>query len=246
MTKNIAWVVTGAGAFLRDVVKAMYDFKRRYSVRISTFMTKWGYEVSRVFGVIPVIRKISPGGYYEEFVIGDMAMFYLGRFNMRRYSVLVIAPATSNTIAKIVHGIADNFPSAAYAQAIKSNVPVVILPSDIPGSDGMLETETPCHVVPELCTCIGVHGECVARRVCPVNAIEIVGSKARIDLSKCVGCTLCVSACTGKAIRCWDRIRLRPRDLDLKNIEKLRGFELTYVVGNVEELICRVRRILGL
>jgi flavoprotein len=44
---------------------------------------------------------------------------------------LVIAPATSNTVAKCVLGIADSLASNFFAQAGKSRVPILVLPTDV-------------------------------------------------------------------------------------------------------------------
>jgi len=44
---------------------------------------------------------------------------------------LIIAPATSNTIAKVAVGISDTLLTNAIIQGIKGNIPVYILPTDL-------------------------------------------------------------------------------------------------------------------
>ena len=49
----------------------------------------------------------------------------LGRFDM-----VVVAPCTANTCAKIVLGVADSLVSNIVSQAIKAGMPVIALPTD--------------------------------------------------------------------------------------------------------------------
>jgi flavoprotein len=44
---------------------------------------------------------------------------------------LVIAPATSNSVAKFVCGLSDSLISNLFAHAGKNRVPIVVLPTDI-------------------------------------------------------------------------------------------------------------------
>jgi len=243
---NILWAITGSGAYIRDVAHLIYELKKVYRLKITTVLSKWGYEVVRIYGMIDVLKKISSGGYYEELLIGDQGVYYIGRINLGRYKLLVIAPASSNTVAKIVHGIADTPPTLAFAEAIKSEVPVIVFPTDVPGSNGYMYSETPCYIDRNLCKCIYEHGMCPAMEICPVNAIVLVDNIIpRIDLGKCIGCEKCIEACNYGAIKCWERIRLKPRDLDLENIEKLTKQKSVYVVKTVDELRDKIIELLG-
>ncbi|MCS7128319.1 MAG: flavoprotein [Desulfurococcaceae archaeon] len=232
---NVAWCITGGGANLRASVKVMERVKEVYKTNITLFLTRWGFEVARIFGVLSTLRGIAPGGYYQEFLVGDEGMYYIGRINLGRYRIVVIAPATANTVAKMVLGIADNIASTLYSQALKSRIPVVVLPTDMPSSDGYIESETPCYVDKNLCnytTC----GECASSKVCPVNAIVTIGQFMRIDLSKCIGCERCVYTCPTGAIKCWEKIRLMPREIDVENIDTLKRQPYTYVIKDAYEL----------
>lgn len=223
MVVRLAWCVTGAGTFLRETFKVMLEIKERYGARITTFLSEAAEEVLRIYGLEGLLRRISPGGYYEEVVTSGVAgssCVYAGRLAIGRYSALVVSPATSNTVAKIVAGIADTVVTTAVAQAVKGGVPVVILPCDVQG-----ETVSPCTVHRDECDgCMS----CVD--VCPWGAIEVVEGLPRINLLRCRGCERCVSACPRGAIRCWERITVRIRDVDRGNIERLRRMEGVYVV----------------
>ncbi len=240
---RLLWAVTGAGHLMRAVAKAMLELKKTMRLDVTTVMSVWGYHVARIYGVLPIMREISPGGYYNELLIGVKGFHYLGRVASRRYRAVVIAPATSNTVAKIVLGIADTVPTMVAAQAQKAGVPLVVLPTDIPGPRGLVETEIPCYIDRDACSPESC-GKCFAAEVCPVNAIELVNGVPRIDLSKCVGCEKCVRACPRSAIKCWERIEIAVRRLDLENLEKLKHMEGTVVVTSVEELVKAVKEIL--
>lgn len=232
---NIAWCITGGGAGIRDTAKLIKRICEEFGVNITLFFTQWGFEVARIFGVLDILRSVATGEHYREFLVGVEGMFYIGRLNMGRYSLLVVAPATANSVAKMVLGIADNIASALYSQALKSGVPVIVMPTDYPGEDGFVETETPCYIDRGLCD-LARCSRCLAEEVCPVNAIKRVGRSMRIDLSKCIGCERCVYACPFGSVRCWEKVRLRVRAVDFMNIDRLRSEPNTVVVRGVEEL----------
>jgi dihydromethanopterin reductase (acceptor) len=240
---NFAWVITGGGAHLRECVDVMFYLKKHYNAKITLFLTKWGYEVSRLFGVLPRLKVISPGKYYEEFLIGDEGMYYIGRINLRRYKALIIAPATSNTVAKIVNGIADTIATALFSQAQKSDVPVIVLPTDIPGEDGLMETEIPCSI--DRAICMQENCEvCEPMRRCPAKAIERVDGYPRINYAKCIGCTLCEHVCPYDAVKCWEKVKLRPRPIDVENINKLSKMDNVFVVNNAQAILNIIKDII--
>ena len=54
----------------------------------------------------------------------------VGKFYYDEYHTLVLAPATSNTIAKCVYGISDNLATNVFAQAGKCRVPIIVFACD--------------------------------------------------------------------------------------------------------------------
>ncbi len=60
------------------------------------------------------------------------------------YRLAVVAPATSNSVAKFVCGISDGLVSSLFAHAGKARVPVVVLPSDVAPE---LDSEAPGGMV---------------------------------------------------------------------------------------------------
>jgi flavoprotein len=116
---RIAWCITGAGHFLED------------SLRIATsredvdfFLSRAAEEVVRMYRLgdllsgRPVFRDTAASAPLS------------GRFSGGRYRLLVVAPATSNSVAKFVLGLSDSLVSTLFAQAGKAGVPALILPTD--------------------------------------------------------------------------------------------------------------------
>ena len=56
--------------------------------------------------------------------------FLAGALQHGEFEFLLVAPATSNTVAKISLGIADTLLSNASIMALKAFIPVYVLPSD--------------------------------------------------------------------------------------------------------------------
>jgi flavoprotein len=67
--------------------------------------------------------------------------FLAGALQLRKFDFFLIAPATSNTVAKIALGIADTMLSNAAILALKAFVPVYIMPVD--KEEGMTSTILP-------------------------------------------------------------------------------------------------------
>ena len=56
--------------------------------------------------------------------------FITGRLQLGVFEFLLLAPATSNTVAKIAHGISDTMLTNAVIQSLKAYVPVIVMPVD--------------------------------------------------------------------------------------------------------------------
>lgn len=68
----------------------------------------------------------------------------VGLFYHGHYDRLVVAPATSNTVAKMVWGIADTLVTNIYAQAGKCKIPSIVFACD---TEPVMETEAPGGMV---------------------------------------------------------------------------------------------------
>ncbi|MFX1310775.1 MAG: flavoprotein, partial [Promethearchaeota archaeon] len=56
--------------------------------------------------------------------------FYAGPLQLGKFDFFLVCPVSANSIAKIVHGIADTLITNCIAQAIKGGQTVYIFPSD--------------------------------------------------------------------------------------------------------------------
>jgi dihydromethanopterin reductase (acceptor) len=223
--KSVAWAVTGAGHYLAESVAAMREISREN--RVCTFVSRAGEEVVKMYGFFDQLSEISGGGYLEEVFFEreeGASSPKAGRFMMNRFDLLIIAPATANTIAKIVCGIADSLPTNAAALANKANVPVYVLPTDV---RERAETEPPYTIDRDLCKRCDV---CEPREACPKGAIG-----EQIDLARCDGCGICRDLCHHGAIR-RAAISVTTRPLDRENIERLRAIPGVVVLEGPEDI----------
>ncbi len=113
--------MTGAGEFLKDSVEALEEL----DVGITIFLSGAAEEVLRSYGLFTLIKKNWDVVTDESFSSPKAGKVSLGEYNR-----VVVSPATANTIAKTANGIADNLVTTAVSLAIKSMIPVYMVPSD--------------------------------------------------------------------------------------------------------------------
>jgi len=227
--RRIAWGITGGGQHLADSLKAILEVSR--DALVTTFISRAGEEVLRMYGLDGAISEVSPGGYLEEIILErDQGYSYpkTGRFMLGRYEMLIIAPATSNTVAKIASGIADSLVTNAASLANKAGVPVYILPTDLSGE---AKSKMPNFVDRALC---GDCASCPPRDACPERAFE-----EQIDLLRCNGCGTCLGLCPKGAIS-GGLLKVEARAVDRENIERLKsttGFHILDRPGDILRIV---------
>ncbi len=91
------------------------------------FLSKEGVTVMKWYQLWDKIQRDFPSFKVDA---GPNSPFIVGRLQMGYYDSLLIAPATANTVAKIVSGIADTLVTNAVAQTAKGKTPIYILPAD--------------------------------------------------------------------------------------------------------------------
>lgn len=119
--QRLAWALTGSGHFFTECLEMM-----RGIPDLDLFVSKAAGEVVRMYKhdlkMLPETVRIFKDTTASAAPVGE---FYHGA-----YHTLVLAPATSNTIAKCVYGISDNLATNVYAQAGKCRVPSIVFACD--------------------------------------------------------------------------------------------------------------------
>ncbi len=163
---RLAWAITGSGHYIEECLEFLLTLEH-----VDLYLSQAGEEVLKMYGAdIKEIRSKMPVYRDKAASAPPVGLFYKGY-----YHTFVMAPTTSNTIAKCVLGIADSLVTNLYAQAGKCRVPSIVYPCDIAPE---METTAP-------------------------------GNK---------------------------KVMVYPRKIDLEATEKIRHFEFTQVVDNVDEL----------
>jgi hypothetical protein len=97
----------------------------------------------------------------------------VGLFYKGYYHTFVLAPTTSNTIAKCVLGIADSLVTNLYSQAGKCRVPSIVYPCDIAPE---METTAPSGKVMVYPRKIDLDGTAKLREFAYTEVVESVDS----------------------------------------------------------------------
>ncbi len=167
---RLAWAISGSGHYIEECVEFLLTLDS-----VDLYVSQAGEEVLKMYGIeLSDLRNKMPVYRDKTASCPPVGHFYKGY-----YHTFVLAPATSNTVAKCVLGIADSLVTNLYSQAGKCRVQSIVYP---------------CDIAPEMET----------------------------------------TAPSGK-------VMVYPRKIDLAGTEKLRDFEYTTVVENVDTLIKKVR-----
>jgi flavoprotein len=129
-TPRWGWALTGSGHFFKECLALIGELED-----VDLFVSRAAAEVVRM--------------YRQELALPKSARIFrdttasappVGYFYYSVYHTLVLAPATSNTVAKCVFGISDTLVTNVFAQAGKCRVPAIVFACDTAPE---LETEAP-------------------------------------------------------------------------------------------------------
>jgi dihydromethanopterin reductase (acceptor) len=152
-TPRWAWALTGH--FFKECLRMLRELDD-----VDPFVSKAASEILRM--------------YRQEFKLPPATRLFRDTTASAAYHTLILAPATSNTVAKCVVGISDTLVTNVFAQAGKCRLPAIVFACDTAPE---LETEAPKGMV-----------------------------------------------------------KVYPREIDLKNTERLKSFESAVVVESLEDL----------
>lgn len=162
---RFAWCVTGSGHLLEESIALALELPR-----VDLFLSAAAEEVLPLYAwPLPKLRT-----HFRVFRDNSASGVPVGMLYHGMYHTVVIAPATSNTVAKCAFGISDTLPTNMYAQAGKQCIPGIVFACD---TEPTVVTQSPNE---------------------------------------------------------W--VELRPRAIELDNVERLSRFEYTTLVRSLDEL----------
>jgi archaeoflavoprotein AfpA len=127
--RKVAWGITGGGDKIAETLKIMKEIQKEYAdtVEIQAFLSKAGDLVLKYYGLDGDLRKNFDKVRVE---LNSNAPFLAAWMQMHKYEFLLIAPATSNTVAKVATSIGDTMLTNATIMSLKAFVPVYVSPTD--------------------------------------------------------------------------------------------------------------------
>ncbi|MBN1329483.1 MAG: hypothetical protein JXA54_08415 [Candidatus Heimdallarchaeota archaeon] len=162
-----------------------------------------------------VIFEIDEGASYPSSATASIG----------KYDYVIISPATGNTIAKLVAGIADNLITNLVLMANKSKkTQVLITPTDY--EIGEVKSYLPILLHPDTCRKCN---ECSALWACKPGAIRRKRGKVKLNRLKCNGCLDCVKFCRYTVITFLEETTITVQEREARavaNLSKQEGFKL--------------------
>jgi len=138
--KRVAWGITGSGDRMLEVIETMKQIKKQYQddTRITVYLSKAGNQVVNFYGLTKDLKENFDKVRVE---VNSNLPTLAVQLQSGKIEFLLIAPTTANTVAKLATGIADTLLCNATIMALKSFIPVYILPCDY--KEGITATQLP-------------------------------------------------------------------------------------------------------
>ena len=162
---RFAWCITGSGHVLEESLALAARLPE-----VDLFLSAAAEEVLPIYKI--GLEALRPD--FRIFRDKTASAVPVGTLYDDVYHTVVVAPATSNTVAKCAFGISDSLPTNMFAQAGKLGIPGIVFACD---TEPVVVTKSP-----------------------------------------------------------HDWVTLRPRRIELENVERLRGIDFCHVVASPAEL----------
>lgn len=124
---KLMWGITGTGYVLQESIDLMKQLQEDFKIDLTVILSKEGAAVVKWYkkwlSLTEVVKKVK----VEK---TPNIPFYAGPLQLGNYDMFIVCPVSANSVAKIVHGIADTIITNCVAQAIKGGQNVYIFPSD--------------------------------------------------------------------------------------------------------------------
>ena len=138
--RKVAWGITGAGDKIAEIIEVMKDLKKQSEdvVEIDVFLSKAAETMLKFYRLDDDLRQNFAKITVE---LNSNSPFLAGMVQSHKYEFLLIAPASSNTVAKIVNSISDTLLTNSALMSLKAFVPVWIMPVDF--KESIIYTKLP-------------------------------------------------------------------------------------------------------
>jgi archaeoflavoprotein AfpA len=127
MPTRIVWGITGSGDLISEVFSVMDELAQEKELEITAVLSKAAVTVLNWYKLKDKLPSIARKVFIEE---DANTPFIVGPLQTGQFDCLLVAPATANTVAKVVNGIADTIITNAISQTNKTNINIYILPVD--------------------------------------------------------------------------------------------------------------------
>nr|WP_235839945.1 flavoprotein [Derxia lacustris] len=118
----MAWCITGSGHYLNESLALCERLPD-----VDVYISAAGEEVLAMYGLpLETLRQRGLRLFRDK----TASAIPVGLLYERVYHTVIIAPATSNTVAKCALGIADTLPTNLFAQAGKRAIPSLVFACD--------------------------------------------------------------------------------------------------------------------
>ena len=134
--KRIAWCITGSGHYLKESVDLMLTLDNE-----DLYLSKAGEEVLKWYNYDLSIFKKNKIKIFKDVTASASPVSLLYE---SIYKLVVISPATSNTIALMAQGISDSLVTNMFAQAGKCEVKSLVFACD---TEPVVITQAPKKLV---------------------------------------------------------------------------------------------------
>jgi len=138
--RKVAWGITGAGDKIAEFIETMKQIKKEWedTVEIHVFLSKAAETVLKFYNLETTLRESFEKVQVE---VNANAPFLAAWMQMGKYEFLLIAPATSNSVAKIANGIGDTMLTNTVIMSLKAFKQVYVVPTDY--KEGVCITKLP-------------------------------------------------------------------------------------------------------
>ena len=120
LKKKLAWVLTGSGHFFNETIELINMLEK-----VDLFVSKAAEEV-----LVMYKKKGKISEFVKIYQDNSASSASVGKFYKGTYHTLVMAPTSSNTVAKCVYGISDSLATNIFAQSGKCKVECIFFPCD--------------------------------------------------------------------------------------------------------------------